>query len=90
MSLHRSPEAEDAIRRDFESIVNMSPAKLRDWLETDDGRKIAVTRRGAANSVGRRSARPILELMATPADHLSQGDDSHMRKVVGHWRRGLA
>ena len=90
VSLHRSPEAEDAIRRDFESIVNMSPAKLRDWLETDESKKVGFTRRGESESVGRQSARRILEIMATPAEDLSEADYSHMKKVIGYGRRHLA
>ena len=90
MSLHRSPDEERAIRKDFEATVNMSPAKLREWLETEESRKVGFTRRGETESVGRQSARRILEIRAKPVAELTDGDYAHMKKVIGYARRHLA
>lgn len=90
MRLHRSPDEEQAIWRDVESIVNMSPAKLRDWLETDESKKVGFTRRGETESVGRQSARRILDIKAKPVGDLTDADYAHMKKVIGYGRRHLA
>lgn len=90
MSLHRSPDQERAIRKDFDAIVNMSPAELREWLGTQESRKVGFTRRGESESVGRQSARRILEIRAKPIAELTDADYAHMKKVIGFARRHLA
>jgi hypothetical protein len=88
--LHRSPDEEHAIWRDFDAMVNMSPAKLRDWLETDESKKVGFTRRGESESVGRQSVRRILEIRAKAVGDLTDADYTHMKKVIGYGRRHLA
>lgn len=90
MKPYLSPDEESAIRRDFEAVVNMSPKKIRDWLETDESKKVGFTRRGESESVGRQSARRILEIKATKVDDLTEADYAHMKKVIGYARRHLA
>ena len=90
MKLHRSPDEEQAIWRDFEAMVNMSPAKLRDWLETDESKKVGITRRGESESIGRQSGRRILEIRAKAMGDLTDADYAHMKKVIGYGRRHLA
>ena len=68
----------------------MSSAQLRDWLETDESRKVGVTRRGEAESIGRQSARRILEIRAKPVGDLTEADYAHMKKVIGYAHRHLA
>lgn len=60
MRLHRPPEEELAIRRNFDAVVNMSSSALKAWLETDQSKKVGFTRRGESESVGRQSARRIM------------------------------
>lgn len=90
MKLHQSPDEESAIRARFDAVVNMSPAKIRDWLETQESKKVGFTRRGESESVGRQSARRILEIKAKTVAELTEGDYAHMRKVIGYARRHLA
>lgn len=88
--MHLPPEQEEQIRRDFDAVVNMSPAKLRAWLDTEESKRVGFKRRGETESVGRQSARRILEIRATPVGDLSDADYRHMRKVIGYARRHLA
>jgi hypothetical protein len=88
--LHLSPDAERRIREEFDAVVNLTPAELAAWLETPHSRKVGMVRRGETESVGRQSARRILEIRATPVAELSDADYAHMRKVVGYCRRHLA
>ena len=90
MRLHRSPDEELAIWRDFEAMVNMSPAQLGDWLETDESKKVGITRRGENESIGRQSGRRILEIRAKAPGDLTDADYAHMKKVIGYGRRHLA
>jgi hypothetical protein len=88
--MHLHPDDARALRAEFDRLVNLSPAELRAWLETPQSRKVGMVRRGETESVGRQSARRILQIRATPADDLSEADYAHMRKVIGYCRRHLA
>lgn len=88
--MHRHPDTENAIRAEFDRLVNMTPAELRAWLKTDRSRKVGMTRPGETESVGRQSARRILAIRAKSVDDLTDADYDHMKKVVGYCRRHLA
>ena len=83
-----SDDDPDQIRRDFDDAVNMTPAELERWLETDESQ--AVGQDDGGESVGHRSGRRIVELRRTKKDDLSDDDLAHMRKVVGYVNRHLA
>jgi len=88
--VHRSPEEEAEIRREFDRLANLTPAELRAWLETAQSRKVGTVRRGETESVGRQSARKILAIKAKSAADLTDADYAHMKKVIGYCRRHLA
>lgn len=88
--MHLSPDDEAEIRRQFNAVVNMTPQELSAWLETDESRKVGFTRPGETESVGRQSARRILNIQAAAIDDLSPSDYAHMKKVIGYARRHLA
>jgi hypothetical protein len=81
---HKSDDHE-RIRREFAAVVNMSAADIAAFLETDDSRKVGFTRPGETESVGRQSARRIIEILGVEAP--SDADYAHMRKVIGFVRR---
>jgi hypothetical protein len=82
--------------RAFEDAVNMTPAALERWLETDESRSVGwiggrtKSEPGGPESVGHKSGRRILEILRKGADDLTDGDYDHMRKVTGYVRRHLA
>lgn len=80
------------VEDEFWRSVNMSEAKLRAWLETDESRSVGFVREGATESVGHQSGRHILRLMAQRdrGEQPSPADEAHMRKVVGYVKRHLA
>lgn len=90
MRLHRPPEEELAIRRDFDAVVNMSSSTIEAWLETDQSKAVGFTRRGESESVGRQSARRIIDIQARAPEDLTEADYAHMKKVIGYARRHLA
>ena len=78
------------VRREFDRLVNLSPGELARWLETPESRKVGVVRKGESESVGRQSARRILQIRATPVADLTDADYAHMNKVIAYCRRHLA
>jgi hypothetical protein len=78
---------------DFKAAVNMTPAALKDWLETDESHAVGwkgPDGKGTGESVGHRSGRRILEIGAKRRAELEPEDYAHMRKVVGYVARHLA
>lgn len=88
--MYLPPEEEARIRQDFDAVVNMTPAALKAWLDTDESKKVGFLRRGETESVGRQSARRILEIRATAIEDMTDADYRHMKKVIGYARRHLA
>jgi hypothetical protein len=90
--MSRTPDAQQIrqIRTAFEEAVNLTPRELAAWLESDESRRVGMTKPGERESIGRQSARRILAILAKPARELSPEDYAHMRKVVGYVRRHRA
>lgn len=78
------------VRRDFEEAVNMTAAEIRDWLQTDESRKVGFKRDGSAESVGHASGRRVVGILGKETGELDDDDYAHMRKVVGYVHRHRA
>lgn len=89
-SMDEAPDERRSLLADFRKAVNMTPAKLERWLESEDSRKVGWTHDGEQESVGHHSGRRIVELLRTRQADLSDDDLAHMRKVVGYVHRHLA
>ncbi|WP_053667925.1 DUF3140 domain-containing protein [Streptomyces sp. NRRL B-1140] len=74
---------------DFRELVNMTPAGLEKWLESDDSQNAGQHQDGG-ESTGHASGRRIVEILRTRKGDLTDDDYRHMRKVVGYVRRHLA
>ncbi|MFE9812256.1 DUF3140 domain-containing protein [Streptomyces sp. NPDC005548] len=72
----------------FQEAVNMTPARLEDWLATDESKSVGQS--NGAESVGHASGRRIIKLLDTNKTDLTDSDLDHMRKVVGYVKRHLA
>ncbi|MDQ8755814.1 DUF3140 domain-containing protein [Sphingosinicella sp. LHD-64] len=83
----------DKVYREFGEAVNMAPAELERWLDTEDSRKVGwkgSDGKGAGESIGHASGRRILQILRRRKAELGDDDYAHMRKVVGYVRRHLA
>jgi hypothetical protein len=81
------------IRDDFKAAVNMTPAALEKWLDTDESKAVGwkgPDGKGSGESVGHRSGRRILEIRRKHQAELDPDDYAHMRKVVGYVARHSA
>lgn len=74
----------------FAQAVNMTSSTLARWLETEESRSVGWRSRRGSESVGHRSGRRILAILAKESPELDDDDIAHMRKVVGYVRRHLA
>ena len=79
-----------ATYREFNACVNMAPAELDAWLETDASRSVGDTGGSDTESTGHRSGRRIVAIKRTKKADLSDDDYAHMRKVVNYVKRHLA
>ena len=82
------------IAAEFHVVVNMSPAALRSWLDTEESRSVGmthegerVTQEGGEESVGHEMGRRILDLKAKKVADLDDADYEAMRKVIGYVHR---
>ena len=93
MASDTATDEQAEIRRDFDEVVNMTPAALEKWLDSDDSRAVGWKGEegdGAGESVGHASGRHILRIKAKGTAELDESDYAHMRKVVGYVHRHLA
>lgn len=80
------------IRKDFAEAVNMGPAELEKWLDSDDSKSVGWKGEdgdGGGESVGHASGRHILRIKAKKVADLTADDYTHMKKVVGYVHRHL-
>ena len=80
----------DKVCRDFVRAVNMAPAELEAWLESEESRKVGWKADGRSESIGHASGRRIVGLLRTKKAALSDDDYAHMRKVIGYVHRHMA
>ncbi len=75
----------ETIWQEWRELVNMAPAELEDWLETDESRSVGDNDNG--ESTGHASGRRIVKIKRTNKDDLSDSQWEHMGKVVGYIKR---
>lgn len=78
------------IYKQFSEAVNMTPAKLEKWLETEESKEVGWPKDGEKESVGHHSGRRIVEIKHKKKADLTDADYVHMKKVVGYVHRHLA
>ncbi|GGS09848.1 MULTISPECIES: DUF3140 domain-containing protein [Streptomyces] len=82
-------EERKEIWKGFRDLVNMTPAELDTWLESEESRA-AGQHKGGGESTGHASGRRITQILRARKSDLTDDDYLHMRKVVGYIRRHLA
>ena len=89
MSLDRK-----ATIKEFRTVVNMPPARLRKWLAGEGSRSVGMLPGGGrkdagteGESVGHHMGERILEIRSRKQAELTEADLADMRKVVGYVHR---
>lgn len=83
----------DDTYRAFSDAVNMTPAALEKWLDTDNSRRVGwkgPDGKGEGESVGHHSGKRIVEIRHKKRADLTDDDYAHMKKVVGYVHRHMA
>ena len=86
----------EQIVKDFHEAVNMTPAALEKWLETEDSQSVGWAggankkEAGGLESVGHKEGRRIVEIKHKKKADLTEDDYADMKKVVGYVHRHLA
>jgi hypothetical protein len=83
-------KSRDEIRRDFTDAVNMAPAALERWLQTEESRSVGWHHEGDEEAIGHHSGRRIVEIRRKKVADFDDTDYAHMLKVVGYVHRHLA
>jgi len=83
-----SDKSRDDIWQQWKTLVNLAPAELERWLETDESKAVGDSDSG--ESTGHKSGKRIVEIKRTTKDDLTDDQWEHMAKVVGYIRRHLA
>ena len=85
------------VRAAYREAVNMTPAELRRWLDTEDSRSVGMTEGGGrvsdpddGEAVGHRMGREILALDELHQDRYGDAEYGMMRKVTGYVHRHTA
>ncbi len=98
MATHKMDDAEkQEAAKEFHDLVNMTPAKLRHWLESEESRSVGMTKEGEkvteaapGQSVGHHMGERILAIQAAKKSELKDQDYADMRKVAGYIKRHSA
>lgn len=83
-----SDKSREQIWQEWRELVNMAPAELEDWLQTENSKTVGDTDNG--ESTGHKSGRKIVQIKRTNKADLTDEQWSHMAKVVGYIKRHLA
>ena len=79
----------DEVVRAFDEAVNLTPARLRRWLETEESQSVGWSDDGG-ESVGHESGRRIVAILSKHKADLDDDDLAQMRRTVAYVRRHLA
>lgn len=80
-------------RAAFKDAVNMAPAEIERFLDTEDSKRVGwkgEDGKGSGESVGHASGRRIIAIKRKRQADLTADDYAHMAKVVAYVRRHCA
>ncbi len=81
---------QERIAKEFQEAVNMQPAELEKWLDTEESQSVGWTKDGDSESIGHHSGRRIVEIKRKKKADLDDDDYAHTRKVIGYIHRHMA
>jgi hypothetical protein len=81
-------KSRETVWEQWRELVNMAPAELEEWLQTDESRAVGDSASG--ESTGHASGRRIVDIKRTKKAELSDSQWDHMATVVGYINRHCA
>ena len=73
----------------FNKLVNMSPAQIEKWLETEESNSVGQDS-GDGESIGHKSGEKIIQIKKKNKAELTDSDYEHMQKVISYISRHSA
>jgi hypothetical protein len=80
----------EQVYKDFQEAVNMAPAELEKFLDSEDSKRVGwkgEDGKGSGESVGHEMGRHIVELKRKKKADLTDEDYARMKKVHGYVAR---
>jgi len=77
------------IYTEFNELVNMTPAALEKWLDTEESKSVGWDS-GDGESIGHKSGEKIISILHKKKADLTTADYKHMQKVNGYIKRHTA
>lgn len=75
--------------QEFHQAVNMTSKEIQNWLETDESKSVGQ-KKDDDESIGRKSAKRIIEILDKNQSDYTEEDIDHMKRVVSYVHRHLA
>lgn len=83
-----SEKTKKEIWQEWNNLVNMPPAELEDWLQTEESNAVGDSTNG--ESTGHKSGTMIIQIKRTNKEDLTDDQWDHMAKVIGYIKRHCA
>jgi hypothetical protein len=75
---------------EFDKVVNMTAKEIEDWLKTDESKSVGQTKGDDDESIGRKSAKRIIEILYKNKSDYTDDDIDHMKRVFSYVHRHSA
>ncbi len=83
-----SEKSRKEIWEEWNDLLNIPPAELEAWLQTEDSQSVGDSTDG--ESTGHKSGRKIVQIKRTRKEDLTDDQWAHMAKVIGYIKRHCA
>lgn len=83
-----SEKTRSKIWQEWRNLLNIAPAELEDWLQTEESKSVGDSKQG--ESTGHQSGRKIVQIKRTNKEDLTDDQWDHMAKVNGYIKRHCA
>ncbi len=82
-------KSKEDIYKEFNKNVNMSPSEIEKWLQSEESNAVGQNS-GDGESIGRKSAKQIIDIKKKKKEDLTDSDYKHMQKVNSYVSRHTA
>ncbi len=93
MTAHTATKATDTnaeLYREFNDLVNMAPAELDKWLQSEQSKAVGQKPEDRDESLGHESGRLIITIKRKRRAELTEADYHQMQRVVSYIKRHTA
>ncbi len=85
----KEKEEQEEIYKEFKQLVNMTPAELEKWLETEESNNTGFDS-GDGEAIGHKSGKMIVDILRRKKGDLNEADYHQMQRVISYISRHKA